>query len=472
MDQLAHQNLWEACCQFIKDNITPEQFDTWFRGIRFESYVPASGTDHARLVLQAQTNFIIDEIEERYQALLRAGIKKVFGASVELYWRVLTVQSDPAAAVVQKSTAPSATIMAQNRAEAANPFKEVSGRDFDPQLNPRYNFENYCLSESNKIARSIGEAIGDNPRLKTFNPLFVFGPSGVGKTHLIQAIGIRIKERNPQARVYYVTARLFQTHYTTAAAKNINNFFHFYQSVDTLIVDDIQDLQGKPGTQNTFFHIFNHLHQHDRQIIMSSDCAPSEMEGFEARLLSRFKWGMQVELGRPDIELRRDVLRQNAEQNGLSLRDDILEYIAANVTENVRELEGIVASLVAHAMVEKRDISLDLARRVVANAVKIQRRTVNFEMVTDAVATHFNISPDLLFTKTRRREISDARQVVMYLAKKMAGMPLVAIGQKLDRTHATVIHGVDSVENRMACEKKFASEVDAIEAAISSVAVR
>lgn len=182
MDQLAHQDLWEACCQFIKDNITPEQFDTWFRGIRFESYVPASGTDHARLVLQAQTNFIIDEIEERYQALLRAGIKKVFGASVELYWRVLTVQSDPAAAVVQKSTAPSATIMAQNRAEAANPFKEVSGRDFDPQLNPRYNFENYCLSESNKIARSIGEAIGDNPRLKTFNPLFVFGPSGVGKT--------------------------------------------------------------------------------------------------------------------------------------------------------------------------------------------------------------------------------------------------------------------------------------------------
>ncbi len=468
MDQSAHRELWADCCQFIKDNITPEQYDTWFRDIRFEKYVPASETTRAYLILQVGSDFIIDEIERRFQALVRAGIKKTYGDGVQVYYRTLTVQSDPESAVLQKSTAPSATIMAQSKAEPANPFREPSDRDFDPQLNPRYNFENYCLSESNKIARSIGEAIGDNPSLKTFNPLFVFGPSGVGKTHLIQAIGIRVKERNPQARVLYVTARLFQSQYTAAAAKNINNFFHFYQSIDTLIIDDIQDLQNKPGTQNTFFHIFNHLHHHDRQIIMSSDCAPSEMEGFEARLLSRFKWGMQVELDRPDIDLRREVLRQKAEQNGIVLPADVMEYIAANVTENVRELEGIVVSLIAHATVMNREISIDLARRVMANAVKIQRRQVNFEMVTDAVASYFKITPNLLFTKTRRREIADARHVVMYLAKKLVKMPLTTIGQKLDRTHATVIHGVQCVENRLSHEKKFAADVDAIESAIAT----
>ncbi|MDE6465028.1 MAG: chromosomal replication initiator protein DnaA [Muribaculaceae bacterium] len=468
MDQSAHQELWARCSQFICDNIEPEQYDTLFRDIQLEKYVVASDASPAYLILQVSSNFIIDEIERRYQSLFRAGIKKIFGEGVQVYYRTLTVQTDPSSSVLQKSTSPSATIMAQSKVESANPFKAPSDRDFDPQLNPRYNFENYCLSESNKIARSIGEAIGDNPSLKTFNPLFVFGPSGVGKTHLIQAIGIRVKERNPQARVLYVTARLFESQYTAAQWKdNINNFFHFYQSIDTLIIDDIQDLQGKPGTQNIFFHIFNHLHQHDRQIILSSDCAPAEMERFEARLLSRFKWGMQVELGRPDIDLRRDVLRQKAEQNGVVLPEDVLEYIAANVTENVRELEGIVTSLLAHATVMNREISVDLARRVMSNAVKIQRRQVNFEMVTEAVASHFKITPDLLFTKTRKREIADARHVVMYLAKKLVKMPLTTIGQRLDRTHATVIHGVQCVEDRLAREKQFAADVETIETSIA-----
>ena len=296
----------------------------------------------------------------------------------------------------------------------------------------------------------------------------MFGPSGVGKTHLIQAIGIRIKERNPKARVLYVTARLFQSQYTAAAAKNINDFFHFYQSIDTLIIDDIQDLQNMPGTQNTFFHIFNHLHQHDRQIIMSSDCAPSEMEGFEARLLSRFKWGMQVELERPDIALRRNVLKLKADSDGLILPSEVSEFIAANVTQSVRELEGVVVSLVAHATVLNRDISLDLAKRVMSNAVKIKRHQVNFEMVADAVSSHYGISPDLLFAKSRRREVSDARQVVMFLAKKLVKLPLSTIGQKLDRTHATVIHGCQTIENRIEHDKKLSADIDAIEADIAS----
>lgn len=411
--------------------------------------------------------FFIEQIQARYLPLLRAGVKKVYGPGVHIEF-LYPLKKDDAVDELPEESEPSPSIMAQSKAPAANPFAPVSKSDFDPQLNPRYTFENYCESDSNKIARSIGEAIANNPSLKTFNPLFVFGPSGVGKTHLIQAIGIRIKERNPKARVLYVTARLFQSQYTAAAAKNINDFFHFYQSIDTLIIDDIQDLQNLPGTQNTFFHIFNHLHQHDRQIIMSSDCAPSEMEGFEARLLSRFKWGMQVELDRPDIALRRNVLKLKADSDGLLLPSDVSEFIAANVTQSVRELEGIVVSLLAHATVFNRDISLDLAKRVVSNAVKIKRHQVNFEMVADAVASHYHISVDLLFTKSRRREVSDARQVVMYLAKKLVKMPLTTIGQRLDRSHATVIYGCQTIENRIVTEKKLASDIDAIEAAIAS----
>lgn len=457
-----HQELWAQCCQFIKDNISPLQYDTWFRDITSESFDDAT----RKLVLKVQSSFFVDQLEERFLPVLRAAVKKVFGEGVQIFYCYRTVGNDPTTTNVQKSVAPSPTIMAQSKAQAANPFRNDSREDFDPQLNPRYTFENYCQSDSNKIARSIGEAIANNPSLKTFNPLFVFGPAGVGKTHLIQAIGIRVKERNPHARVLYVTARLFQSQYTAAAAKNINSFFHFYQSIDTLIVDDIQDLQNMPGTQNTFFHIFNHLRQHDKQIIMSSDRSPAEMEGFEERLLSRFKWGMQVELERPDLELRRDVLKLKAEQDGISLPGEVAEYLVENVTNSVRELEGIVVSLMAHATVLNRDISLDLARRVMANAVKINRKQVNFEMIADAVASHYNLSPDLLFTKSRKREVSDARQVVMYLAKKLANMPLTTIGHKIDRTHATVIYACNSIEDRLSTERKLAADIEAIEASI------
>lgn len=456
-----HQELWAQCCQFIKDNISAQQFDTWFRDITCESY--ADG----KLVLMVQSSFFVDLLEERFQPVLRAAIKKIFGEGVQLFYRFRMDQGAPSTSL-QKSAGPSPTILAQSKAQPANPFQATDQRDFDPQLNPRYTFENYCPGDSNKIARSIGEAIANNPSLKTFNPLFVFGPSGVGKTHLIQAIGIRIKENNPKARVLYVTARLFQSQYTAAASRDINSFFHFYQSIDTLIVDDVQDLQNMPGTQNTFFHIFNHLRLHDRQIIMSSDRSPAEMEGFDERLLSRFKWGMQVELERPDIELRRDVLKLKAEQDGIAIPSDVAEFIASNVTSSVREIEGVMVSLMAHATVLNREISLDLARRVIANAVKINRRQVNFEMIAEAVAEFYNIDADKIFTKVRKREVSDARQVVMYLAKKLAKMPLTTIGHKLDRTHATVIYACNTIENRIATEKKLAADIDAIEAAIAS----
>lgn len=270
------------------------------------------------------------------------------------------------------------------------------------------------------------------------------------------------------ARVLYVTARLFESQYTAALRNNhINDFFAFYQSIDTLIIDDVQDLAGKQGTQNTFFHIFNHLHQNQKQIILSSDCAPAQMDGFEARLLSRFKWGMSTQLDKPDAALRKDVLVRRAERDGLSISPEVLEFIAENVTDSIRELEGVTVSLIAHATVLGRDITVDLARKVLSNAVKLNRRQVNFETITQEVAQFYNIDPDVIFTKSRKREISDARQIVMFLAKKIAKMPYTAIGTRLSRTHATVMYACKCIEERLPLEKKLQEEIGKIEAALS-----
>lgn len=454
-----HRQLWDECRQFIKDNVAPAQYDVWFRDITSVSF------EQGNLKLMVPSSFFVEQLEERFLDVLRAAIKKVYGTGVRLHYRYNQIQGEPATVVNVRSTSPSPVILGQGaKPQAANPFQKQPVAEFDPQLNPRYTFQNYCSGRSNEIARSIGQSIADNPSLKTFNPLFVFGPTGVGKTHLIQAVGIGMKEKTPSSRVLYVTARLFESQFTAAQRRgDINNFFHFYQSIDTLIVDDIQDINNKPATQNTFFHIFNHLHQNNKQIILSSDCAPSEMEGFEGRLLSRFKWGMSTQLERPDLELRRQVLVQKAEQDGLELPAEVIDFIAENVTDSIRELEGVVVSLIAHATVLNREISLDLARSVIANAVKIKRREVNFDMVAEAVGEYYGLDTDMIFTKSRKREISDARQVVMYLAKKLVKMPTTTIGVRLGRTHATVIYACRNIEERLPLERKLQEDIRAIE---------
>lgn len=457
-----HQQLWEECRQYLKDNIPPAQYDAWFRDVASQSF------DNMCLTLMVPSAFFVEQLEERYLPQLGAAIRQVYGKGVKLFYHYNQVKDEPRTAVNIRSAETSPVIMnPAAKPMPGNPFATQPVDVVDPQLNPRYNFENYCSGMSNKLAWGIGQSIANDPTIKTYNPLFIFGDTGVGKTHLIQAIGIRIKERNPQAKVLYVTARLFQSQYTTAEAKGTtNSFFHFYQGIDTLIIDDIQDLRGKPKTQNTFYHIFNHLHQNGKQIIMSSDCSPADMEGFESRLLSRFRWGMNVKLENPDMELRRSVLVRKAEQDGLELPADVIDFIAANVTDSIRELEGIVVSLIGRAAVMNVDISLDLARNVVANAVHINRKQVNFEMLTAAVCMHYNINPDLIFTKSRKREINDARQVLMYLAKKIMKMPLTAIGARLGRSHATVLYACNIIEERLPLMKELADDLLAIEASV------
>lgn len=458
--EINHTELWDRCLAIFKDNLPAEQYDAWFKPVTSLSY------ENDRLTVAVPSSYFSEQLEERYLKLIAPTLRRVYGNQVKLFYHYNLVKNEPSSAVSLSSSNPSAAV-APRAGISTNPFQPVVQDEIDSQLNPRYTFENYCGSLSNKIARSIGEAIAADPKCKTFNPLFIFGPSGVGKTHLIQAIGIRIKEQNPMARVLYVTARLFESQYTAASCKGkVNEFIHFYQSIDVLIIDDIQDLMNKPATQNTFFHIFNHLHQNQKQLILTSDVRPSQMEKMEERLLSRFKWGMTAELERPDYELRKDVLTQKAEQDGLSIPGSVMEYIARNVTDSIRELEGIVVSLMAHATVLGTEITLDLARNVLANAVKINRKQINFEMIAQEVSAFYDIDSDQLFTKSRKREISDARQMVMYLAKKHAKLPLTTIGARLSRTHATVLHACKSIEGRLPLEAKLQADVTAIENAL------
>ncbi len=460
--ELTHSEMWEKCLKIFQDNLPAEQFDAWFKPVTSMSY------ENNSLTVIVPSPFFVEQLEERYIKLIGSTLRRVYGDNIKLYYHYNQIGNEATTGVTVGSSNPSPAIANRNN-NAANPFQQEYIEEIDSQLNPRYTFENYCGSMSNKIARSIGEAIATNPKCKTFNPLFIYGATGVGKTHLIQAIGIRIKETNPQSRVLYVTARLFESQYTAAVCrKKVNEFINFYQSIDVLIIDDIQDFIGKPQTQNTFFHIFNHLHQNQKQLILTSDCCPAQMEGMEARLLSRFKWGMTAELSRPDFELRKEVLNQKAEQDGLSIPQDVLEFIATNITDSIRELEGIIVSLMAHATVLNQEITIDLARVVLSNAVKVSRKQINFEIITQQVCSYYKIEPDQLFTKSRKREISDARQMVMYLAKKHAKMLLTAIGTRLSRTHATVLYACKNIEERLPIEKQLQEDVTAIESSLLS----
>ena len=276
--ELTHFDMWEKCLEIFKDNLPAEQYDAWFKPVTCMSY------ENNSLTLAVPSPFFAEQLDERYIKLIGSTLKRVYGDNIKLYYHYNQIGTDPNTKVKVRSSNPNPAIVNSNNSPA-NPFQQEYIEDIDSQLNPHYTFENYCGSMSNKIARSIGEAIATNPKCKTFNPLFIYGATGVGKTHLIQAIGLKIKDTNPQTRVLYVTARLFESQYTAAVCrKKVNEFINFYQSIDVLIIDDIQDFIGKPQTQNTFFHIFNHLHQNQKQLILTSDCCPAQMEGMAARL--------------------------------------------------------------------------------------------------------------------------------------------------------------------------------------------
>lgn len=446
--------LWNKCLEIIKDNLSDDQYNAWF------SPIVAFDFNKDGLYLEVPSLFFVERIEEQFCDLLKKTLKRVFKYDVNVFYRYDLSGSDSAK---DKSKDASITLK-QPKNAAKNPFITEQVPDIDPQLNSYNTFENYCGSMSNKLAVSIGLAIAANPQCKTFNPMFLFGTTGVGKTHLVQAIGLKAKELNPNLRVLYVTARVFESQYTTAVRNNkTNDFINFYQSIDLLILDDIQEFAGKVGTQNTFYYIFNHLQQHGKQIIMSSDCRPADMDGFVPRLVSRFKWGVTVEISKPDYSLRRDVLNMRALQDGLSISCDVLDYIASNVTDSVRELEGIMTSLLAYSTVLNSDITIDLASSVISNAVKTSKKQITFEMIVETVCGFYNVNTDAVYGKTRKREISDARQMVMYLAKELTSLSSTNIGVRLSRDHATVLHSCRTVRERISVDKKLQEDVEQIQ---------
>ena len=454
--------LWKRCLQMIHDNVPETTFKTWF-----EPIVPLKYEDKA-LTIGVPSPLFYEFLEEKFADLLRATLNKQIEEGTRLMYSVLTDKTNHISVNMEgtnRSSAIPAPTAIRNGNKAPNLMQAPAPQDLDPRLNPNYNFENFIKGVSNEFSRTVGETVAKNPA-RTFNPLFLYGPSGVGKTHLTNAIGTRIKELYPEKRVLYVSAHLFQVQYTDSVRTNhFNDFISFYQTIDVLIIDDIQEFAGVTKTQNTFFHIFNHLHQNGKQLILTSDRAPVMLQGMEERLLTRFKWGLVAELERPDKELRKNILRNKIHRDGLNIPENVISYIAENVNESVRELEGIINSLLAQSILFKREIDMDLAERIVRKAVRIENKPITIEDIIAKVCEHYKMDESVLHTKSRKREIVQVRQVAMYLAKKHTDTSTSKIGHLIgNRDHATVLHACKIVKDLVEVDKMLKSDIEDIEA--------
>ncbi|NOU60760.1 chromosomal replication initiator protein DnaA [Marinifilum caeruleilacunae] len=467
-----HFQVWNNCLAVIKDNVPPISFKTWF-----EPIVPLN-LENQVLTLQVPSHFFYEYLEEQYIDILRKTLRKEIGNSAKLEYNVVMennhIANSKPVSVVVPGNSPANTKnrpvnMPTDKEEQTirNPFviPGIKKLHIDSQLNPDYSFNNFIEGDCNRLARSAGTAVAENPGGTAFNPLVLYGDSGLGKTHLAQAIGLKTKELYQDKTVLYVSANKFQTQFTEAIRNNNkNDFLHFYQMIDVLIIDDIQELAGKEKTQNTFFHIFNHLHQSGKQLILTSDKAPIELKGMENRLLSRFKWGLSADLQNPDYDTRVRILQQKAYKDGIVLDMDVIEYIASNVTNNVRELEGALISLLAQSTLNKKELNLELAMSIIDKLVKNTKRELSIDYIQKVVCDHFSLPIDVLQAKTRKREIVQARQIAMYFSKTLTKASLASIGSQIgNKDHATVLHACKTVNNLMDTDRGFKTQIDEID---------
>ena len=459
--------LWGKCLDIIRDNISVTAFNTWFSNTK-----PASYTGNV-LTIFVPSPFVYEYIEAHYVDLLGAAIFRVFGNDTMLNYRVLTDRQNGITVDQEPEKKPSAEKVKQlEKSDNQTPGPiAVAPQDLDPMLKRNYSFDNFIEGLSNKLPRAAAESIALKPGKTVFNPLFLYGASGVGKTHLANAIGLKVKELYPEKRVLYVSAYLFKVQYTDSVRKNtLNDFINFYQSIDVLIIDDIQEFVGVEKTQNTFFHIFNHLHQNGKQLIMTCDRPPVMLQGIEDRLITRFKWGLTAEIERPNIELRRNILANKVRRESIALSSDVLEYIATNVTDSVRELEGILISLMAHSTIYGREIDLAMAERVISKAVRIEEKEITVEEIVHNTCEHYHLKDDSIYANSRKRDIVQARQVAMYLTHKhMPNLSLARIGQQIgSRDHSTVLHACRTIEEQLAVNKVLQSAIEEIESKIKT----
>ncbi len=465
-----HLDRWNNCLQIISQIVEPQHFETWFKKIRPVSLVDST------LTVEVPSDFFREYLEESYLDVIKKTLKRVIGADARLNYLIRPVTNQmpmrlpegPGNPPVNKSVGISSYQPSGNPGPFVYPGLQKI--QIDPRLLPVYNFSNLVAGDCNRLAISAGNDIALNPGKTPFNPLFIFGGPGLGKTHVANAIGLAIKEKYPDLVVLYVTGNEFKTQYMDAVyvRNKLTDFLAYYMKIDVLIIDDIQDLVGQ-GNQTAFFNIFNHLHQNSKQLILTSDRSPAELQNFEDRLLSRFKWGLSVELTHPDYATRLAMLKARAFREGMSIGDDVLEYLASNIQTNFRELEGALISVAAHAALSKEENSVELASRVTRKIVGIEVNNVTIDKVQKAVCDYFNITRESLLSPSRKRQIVQARQISMYLCRSMiTNCSLSSIGAETGgKDHATVLHACATVADLMATDKTFKRYVSDLESMLA-----
>jgi len=453
------KSAWNNCLQIIRESVNEQSFKTWF-----EPIIPISLQDCV-LTIQVPSRFFYEWLEENYVHVLKTAIDRELGPSGKLEYSV--VVEDKTEVNKYQTVVNSAVNKSQNGVKfqtvstpaIKSPFelKDLDKQRFDSQLNPQYSFDSYVEGHCNRLARSAGIAVANKPGITSFNPLMIYGGVGLGKTHLVHAIGNQIKRNNSDKFVLYVSSEKFSNQYIEALKNNnIQEFYNFYLQVDVLIIDDVQFLSGKEKTQEIFFQIFNHLHQSGKQIIMTSDCAPKELKGLQERLLSRFKWGLTADVQHPDFETRIAIIQKKLDQEGVKISDSVIEYLAYSIDTNIRELEGVLISLIAQASLTKKEIDLELAKQTLQSIVQDIDSEVGIDYIQKFVADYFGVTVDSLKAKTRKREIVVARQVAMFFAKEYTNLSLKSIGYHFgNRDHSTVIHALTSVSDLMDTDRKF-----------------
>ncbi len=471
----AYEKVWSDCLKVIRDNISPNSFNTWFAPIK-----PVRLIEKV-LTLQVPSQFFYEWLEEHYIDLLKKTIKKELGSSGRLEYSIVmdnslrSGQSGPFtihAPTLNKKALKNPPInmpldlnkKADDGKSVPNPFviPGLKKLNIHPQLIDSYNFDNFIQGDCNRLARSAGLAVGQNPGKTSFNPLLIYSANGLGKTHLGHAIGIEVKSHFPEKTVLYVTAEQFTNQFIDSIRNgNQNDFVHFYQMIDVLIVDDIYCLAGKPKTQDVFFHIFNQLHQSGKQIVITSDQPPVEMSGIEPRLLSRFKWGLAADLQLPDLETRMAILQKKIYNDGVEMPAEVLELIGTKITTNIREMEGALISILAHSSMNKKEITLELAAKTIEKFVRHSPRELTVDSIQQSVSKYFDIPLEKLQSKSRKRETVQARQFAMYFSKLYTKSSLAAIGSKCgNKDHATVLHACKTIKNLVETDKRFKKYVD------------
>ena len=464
---VAYKDAWQNCLSQIQAQTSAEEFAKWFLPI-----VPLE-FDGSKLRLRVPSKSFVDKIEGHYINVLRPLIAETFGYQTRLCYAVPKSEQ-----TTISSTDENSNQSIPNRIDPTKIQNPVTIPGivrpiprFDPQLNHNYTFENFIEGECNRLVHSASMAVAVNPGSSTpFNPLYIYGDSGLGKTHVAQAIGNEISLRHPELQVLYVAMSKFQSQFQAATIeKNIPNFIHFYQGVDVLILDDIQELSGKPGTQNAFFNIFNHLQMSGKQLVLISDKPPVELKDIEERLLTRFKWGLSAQIRIPDFQTKIKIIKAKAARLGAAIPEDVINYLADNISANIREIEGAISSLVANTSFMGKKITISLAKEILKGYISLYQKEITIEHIIDTVCSYMNIDKERLNSAERTREVAIARQLAMYLAKQLTKIPLSAIGAAIgNRNHATVLHSCKTITNLIDTDQAFKLQVEELERLVSA----